>query len=55
VPNEINRRRGELWEAAGDAGKARAAYDAYLANAEDSAERRAVEERRRALPDGETP
>ncbi len=55
VPSEIHRRRGELWEAAGDAAKARAAYDACLEIEEDPAKRRAVEERRRALPGEATP
>ncbi|HAK93450.1 MAG TPA: hypothetical protein DCM87_00155 [Planctomycetes bacterium] len=55
VPPAIHRRRGELWEAAGDVARARAAYDAYLECEEDPETRRAVEERRRALPSGETP
>ncbi len=50
VPVATHRRRGELWEAAGDPTKARAAFEAYLAAEEDPEKRRAVEEHMKVAP-----
>jgi tetratricopeptide (TPR) repeat protein len=50
IPLDAHRRCGELWEAAGNSAKARAAYEAYLAVEENPDKRRAVEDRLKTLP-----